>query len=462
MISPHGLERQDVVIAKERVEALLAPDSPALRDVDEVIDADGLILFSGIFDTHVHFETGTSHLDTLQNATRAAALGGTTTIIGHVRSPEGNLVAEVERQQSLVVDCPIDVAFHAIISQQDDVGKVVPALVERGVRSFKFFMPYADSGLGLDDRALYEAFEVIGRHGGVAVVHAEHPGLIAALEDALVATQRTTIPDYPASRPVETEVEAMRRALWLANRAGCPLCFAHVSSPAGLELVIERKAQRLLDANAHSGAYAECCPKYLLLNDGAYETLGGKAVVAPPLRSSEDQQALFESFLSGGVDVLGSDHSPHALEEKKGTSFLDVRAGAPGAQTFFPVLVSRVLEAASIAGTGSEHDERSRWHRRRVDPLFALQLAASYGPAKLFGLSPRKGRIAVGADADFVFVDPRIAWSVTQDWLVSNAGFSLYENRELKGRAMHTMVRGRWVLRDGELVRRVGGQYMPR
>ena len=219
----------------------------------------------------------------------------------------------------------------------------------------------------------------------------------------------------------------MRRALWLANRAGCPLCFAHVSSAAALKLVIEHKTQRLLNANAHPGAYAESCPKYLLLDDGAYETLGGKAVVAPPLRSSEDQRALFESLLSGGVDVLGSDHSPHALEEKKGTSFLDVRAGVPGAQTFFPVLVSRFLEAASIAGSGSEHSERSRWHRRRMDPLFALQRAASHGPARLFGLYPRKGRIAVGADADFVLVDPRVAWSVTQDWLVSNAGFSLYE-----------------------------------
>jgi dihydroorotase len=447
----------DILISGDKIQALIEPGT-ATRSVGtamgKVFDARGLVILSGVLDTHVHFNTGTTHRDTIQEATRAAALGGTTTILGHVRSTSGDIVGEVARQRTFVKECPIDVAFHAILTAQDDLADVVPALIKLGVRSFKLFMTYQREGLGMDDQSMYLAFKAIARAGGLPVVHAENPGMIAALEDELAADGRTAITDFPASRPVFTEVEAVRRALWLAGLARCPVCFAHISSPESLALIATEREDYRLDAGRQQPVYAESCPKYMLLNDGAYETLGGKAVVAPPLRSAGQQQALFQALLSGAIDTLGSDHSPHAAELKEAVSFLDIRPGAPGVQTMFPVILSRVLAEAGQGATVKEGSGQGS--------LWALQRTISQRPARVFDLYPRKGWLGPGADADLVFVDPGLAWNVTMDWLLTNAGFTLYEGRRLQGKAVHSMVRGSWVMRQGHLVRQAGGQYLAR
>lgn len=465
VVLPHGLAKMDILISQGRIQALVEPgvaDTGAWAQADEIVDATRLVIFSGVIDTHVHFNTGTSHLDTIHDATRAAALGGTTTIVGHVRSTQGDIVGEIARQQELIKGCPIDVAFHGILTPQDDLVKIVPALIEKGVRSFKLFMTYQREGLGMDDRSLYMAFKEVAKWGGLPLVHAENPGIIAALQEELVAVGRTSITDYPASRPVHAEVEAIRRALWLAELANSPVYFVHVSSITGLELIAREKERRSVDLTLRPPVYAESCPKYLLLNDTAYQTLGGKAVVAPPLRSLEQQQALFQALLSGAIDTLGSDHSPHSVELKYGASFLAVQAGAPGAQTFFPVILSRVLEEQGAMGNLPGIRGAANGVKGRDDALYALQSVISLRPSKIFGLYPRKGWLGPGADADLVFVNPQRDWRVTRDWLISNSGFSLYEGKQLRGKAIHSMVRGRWVMRDGQLVCESGGQYLER
>lgn len=441
----------DILISQGRIQAVLEPGLTAIDTWEvagDVFDATGLLIFPGVIDTHVHFSTSTAHMDTLQDVTRAAALGGTTTIVGYVRSTEGNIVSEIARQRDLTSACPIDVAFHAILTPQDDPERDVPALIEQGVRSFKLFMAYRKGGTGMDDQRLFETLKIVAKQGGMALVHAEDEDVIAATEAALVAAGRTHITDYPASRPVHTEVEAIRRALWLADLVSCPLYIVHVSTCEGLALITREKQRRLLDAATRRPVYAESCPKYLTLNETAYQTLGNIAKVAPPLRSAEEQQALHRAFLSGAIDAMGSDHSPHALERKQGASFLDVRASAPGAQTFFPVMLSQVLEESGDTNN--------------IDALGSLQRTLSQRPAKIFDLYPQKGRIGPGADADLVFVDLEVTWEVTGDWLVSNSGFSLYEGRQLHGKPVHSMVRGRWVMRDGQLTCESGGQYLDR
>lgn len=465
VVFPHGLTRMDILISRERVQALVEPGSAdnilSIQET-ETIDATGQIIFSGIIDTHVHFNTGTSHCDTIQEATKAAALGGTTTILGHIRSMTGDVAGEIDRQRELVQECPIDVAFHAILTAQDDLPTVVPALIKRGVRSFKLFMAYQREGLGMDDQGLYMAFRQIAESGGLPIVHAENQGMITALEAELVAAGRTAVADYPASRAVYTEVEAVRRALWLAELARSPVYFAHVSSIAALDLVAREKQRLSLDAECRRPVYAESCPKYLLLDDGAYRTLGGRAVVAPPLRNSEQRQALFRALLSGAIDALGSDHSPHPAQLKEGTTFPEIRPGAPGAQTLFPVMLSRMLEEEGAMATGAYGLQSTSESAVKEHPLWTLQRTASLCPAKILSLYPRKGWLGPAADADLVFVEPHSSWEVTMDWLTSNSGFSLYEGRQLQGRAVHSMVCGRWVMRDGHLVGEKGGQYLGR
>lgn len=446
IILPCGPTAADIAISDGRIQALLAPGSVA--QARQVVQAGGLLLLSGVIDTHVHYRTGTSHRDDIREATRGAARGGATTVLGYVRSTEGKLLEQVALQKALVPECPLDIAFHGAITSKEDWATAIPALIEQGIRSFKFYMAYQREGLGISERVLYEGFKLIARLGGVAIVHAEHPDIIEAQRDELIRAGRTRISDFGLSRPVAAETEAIRRALALAELAGCPLTIAHVSSMAGLALITEQKQRRLLNNQARPPVYAESCPQYILLNESALETMGANAIVAPPLRSPENQEGLLRALFSGAIDVLGSDHSLQAVMQKGGDSFVAVNVGAPGVQTFFPVLLSQALEE-DAAG-------------RDVHPLFALQRASSETPARVFGLYPRKGRLGVGADADIVFVDPAAQWTVTPEWEGVNAVFSLWQGRRLTGRPIHSLRRGEWLLRDGALATETGGEYLAR
>ena len=441
--------RADILIAHQRIQAVLDPTSiePQLSiEVDEIIDAEGLVIFPGLIDSHVHFATGTTHCDTLQDVTRAAAIGGITTLIGHVWSPQKDILAELKNQREQIDECPIDVTFHAILTPQEIQEETIRRVIKAGVTSFKFFMAYQDRGLGVNDQSLFQALRLVAKYGGLALIHAELGEIIRVIETELIKTGRTAIVDYPASRPAETEVEAIRRGLWLAELANCPLYIVHVSTDEGLIAIIQEKERHQHNPESRSPVYAETCPKYVLLNEEAYESLGNKAKVAPPLRSPEDQRALYLSLLSGMVDTLGSDHAPYSLELKAGKSFLDIQTGAPGVQTAFSVMLSKLLE--------EESNDKVAFK--------TLQRMMSLRPASIFGLYPRKGWIGPGADADLVLVDPNRTWRIDKDWLVSNSGFSLYEGQSVQGKPIHSLVRGRWVLRNEQLVAECGGQYIQR
>lgn len=448
VVLPNHVVELDLLLANGRIHALLEPASSQrvfpTQELD-TFDAGGLLIFPGVIDTHVHFETGSSHCDTLVDAANAAALGGTTTMLGHVSS-DTDLLKEIQRQREAVVNCPIDVAFHAIITPNQDPFEIIPELTKQGIQSFKFFMAYQNRGLGMDDTQLYEAFCAVAEVGGIALVHAEVDSMISVATQEMINRQATDFTDYSDSRPSTSEVEAIRRAIWLARQSGTSLYIVHVSTPEGLDLI--HQCRREEDAR-HPRVYAETCPKYLLLNREAYGSLQGKGVVAPPLRSIEEQADLIQAFYQGRFDALGSDHSPHALELKTGSSFLEVRPGAPGAQTFFPVMLDTVLP-------------RGDQSQVTYDKLMVLQHATAAGPAKIFNLFPKKGHIGAGADADLVFIDPNCEWRVQKHDLRSNVGYSLYEGNTLRGQPVHSMVRGRWVMRDRALVSKKGGQYLGR
>ena len=440
VVWPNRIERTEVLLAGERIVALLAPEeaSAALGNgAVERVDASGLLVLPGLIDTHVHFITGTKHVDSLPHAATGGALGGLTTLLGHVRSLDNDIVGEIARQRALVAECPIDVAFHAIIDPTDDPAEVIPQLAAVGVRSFKFFMAYRREGTGMDDAQLLAGFQQVAKAGGVALVHAEDEATIVNIERTMIAAGRTAIADYPASRPPGTEAEAIRRALYLAEVAGNALYIVHCSTAEGLRLLLEAKVRHLL--GLRPPVYVESCPQYLLLEESVYRTIGGIAKIAPPIRPESERAALYQALLAGVLDGLGSDHSPHPLSSKGDADFTQIRAGGPGVQTFVPVLLSALL--------------------REDDPCAIRQLARcmSLRPAQVFGLAPHKGEIAVGAHGDLVLVDPAVRWEIDPAWLNSNSGFSIFAHRALRGRVVHSLVRNRWVLRGGELVARGGG-----
>lgn len=445
VVWPERVGRADLLLAGERIVALLAPDeTPQMVGTAQVerVHAAGLLVLPGLIDTHVHFTTGTKHVDSLPQAAAGGALGGLTTLLGHVRSLDNDIVGEIARQRALVADCPIDVAFHAIIDPTDDVEQVIPALAAAGIRSFKFFMAYRREGTGMDDAQLLASFKQVAKVGGVALVHAEDDAAIQNIERDLAAAGRTDITDYPASRPAITEVEAIHRALHLAEMAGNALYIVHCSTAEGLCLLLKEKQRHLL--GQRPPVYVESCPQYLLLEESVYRTLGGIAKIAPPIRPESERATLYQALLAGIFDGLGSDHSPHPLSSKQGADFTQMRAGGPGVQSLVPVLLSALLaeDATNAGGTQA---------------IRQLARCMSRNPAQIFGLSPNKGEIAVGAHADLLLVDPASEWQIDPAWLISNSGFSVFAGRQLQGRVVHSLVRNRWVLRERELVAQGGG-----
>lgn len=453
IVLPQGLRQLDLYLSDGCIRAV-AHQGVLKRELavsnKDIYDASGLLIFPGVIDTHVHFETGSQHCDTLPDVAMAAALGGTTTLLGHVSGGQRGLLSEMGRQKDLIGNCPIDVAFHAILTPHEEPEEIVPQLAKMGISSYKVFMAYQNRGLGMNEAELYRAFRAVAKVQGVVLVHAETGELITALEQELIAKGTIDIPSYPLSRPEFTEVEAIRRALWLAEVANVRLYIVHVSTVGGLEL-IHRERQRAV-LNSRPPIYSETCPKYLLLNESSYRNpaLGGKAIVAPPLRSAVQQASLRQAFWSGAVDCIGSDHSPHPHTLKTASAFPEVKAGAPGAQTFFPVMLSDALRFVA---------------QRQVDEvlppvLTVLSEAISANPARIFGLARKSGRLEPGSDADFVFVDPSAETVINDALLCSNSGFSLYPGRELKGKPVHSMVRGRWIVKDTQLAQREGGIFL--
>jgi dihydropyrimidinase len=336
--------------------------------------------------------------------------------------------------------CHVDVSFHLIISDPTPsvLGQELPALVDDGYTSFKVFMTY--EGLALADKELLEVFSTARETGALVMVHAENYDAIRFLTERLERAGKTAPKFHGTSRPIPVEREATHRAISLAELIDVPIMIVHVSNGEAMEQI--RWAQ-----NRGLRVYGETCPQYLVLTEADLEGLnmeGAKYVCSPPPRDHASQAACWDGIRSGVFQVFSSDHCPFRYDDPQGkqvprgrTSFRWVPNGIPGVETRLPILFSEGV----VKG--------------RIDLNTFVALTAT-NHAKMYGLHPRKGTIAIGADADIAIWDPEKRVAISQAMMHGGADYTPYEGLEVTGWPVSTIVRGRFVVRDGELVGPVG------
>ncbi len=428
VVSPRGTRETDIVIRDGRITRLGKAHARGRS-----VSAHGLLVLPGAIDAHVHLDlpvADTRSADDWRSGTLAAAAGGVTTVVDFtIGSAEVPLAAQIERRIAQAREAVVDYGLRAEMVgwTPNRIGELAAA-AELGVRAFKFFLAYASSGRRTPLGVLREAMRSIRDLGGVAMVHAEADELVEPLGGP-----------YPAARPAIAEEVAIAELGILSREALCPTYVAHISTAQGLAAL--RAAQR-------TGApiVGETCPHYLLLDERVYtEPDGHRFSVTPPLRSTADRTALWHSLPRHQLQAVATDHCPFTNDQKdpfrKDPGRLP--SGLPGVETLLPLLYSEGVRRGRITLRNLV------WH-------------LSEGPARAFGLWPRKGGIRVGADADLVFLDPGKTWTVRANKLHMKTGFSPYEGRALSGRVVGVLSRGTWLVRDGELCAHPGhGTFIP-
>ncbi|ARP91858.1 dihydropyrimidinase [Bordetella genomosp. 9] len=438
----------DIGIRDGRIAALARDLPPGAEE----IDAAGRWVLPGGVDAHCHLaqKTGDNSVmaDDFLSGTRSAACGGTTTVIPFAAQLKGESLAQAVRDYHAVADgkACIDYAFHMIVS--DATAQVtqeeLPALIGQGYTSFKIYMTYDD--LKLNDRQILDVLDTARRHGAMTMVHAESSDCIAWLADRMLAEGLQAPPYHALSRPPVVEREATHRAISLAELLDTPILIVHVSGPEAIEQIRWAQTRGLK-------IYAETCPQYLFLTAadlGGDALHGAKCICSPPPRDAAAQEAVWNALANGTFQVFSSDHAPFRFDGEGGkkpqgddTPFNHVPNGIPGLETRLALLFSEgVLEG-------------------RLDINTFVALTATQ-PAKLYGLAPRKGTIAIGADADIVVWDTGLPRVVRNADLHHNVDYTPYEGRTVRAWPGITLSRGRVVYRDGEFVGEAGhGQFLP-
>lgn len=439
----------DVGIAGGRIAAL----GSDLGSAPEIVDATGLLVLPGGIDSHVHISQpsgpGIVMADDFASATRSAAFGGNTMVLPFAMQQKGESLREVVKDYHRKADgqCYIDVSFHLIIADASDavLGQELPALVHDGYTSFKVFMTY--EGLALSDMEMLKVMTVARETGAMMMVHAENYDAIRFLTDRLEQAGKTGTLYHGASRPIPVEREATHRAISLAELIDVPMMIVHVSNGQARDEIARARARGLK-------IYGETCPQYLMLTEKDMDGLnmeGAKYVCSPPPRDKQSQQACWEGLQQGIFSLFSSDHCPFRYDDPHGklapkgkTSFRWVPNGIPGVETRLPILFSEGVNKGRIS----------------LNEFVAL---TATNHARTYGLYPKKGTIAVGADADIALWDPKREVTISQSLMHGGTDYTPYEGIKVTGWPVSTMVRGKFVVRDGELVGNLGGgAYVPR
>ncbi len=436
--------RADILIEGERV-ASVAPsvDVP----VDRTIDATGRYVLPGGIDVHTHLDMpcgDTTSADDFESGTIAAAFGGTTTIIDFATPTRAQTLREAWDDWSKRADgkAAIDYGFHMCITRIDaGVEQEMDDLVREGITSFKVFMAYPGT-LMLDDTGIRRALDKSRENGATICVHAENGLAIDRLvRDALAAGH--TAPRYHAeTRPAEVEAEATRRAIALAESAGAPIYFVHVSAAGALHAIRAARDRGL-------SVFAETCPQYLFLSDDCYDAPGfeaAKYVMSPPLRPKEMQERLWDGLAASALQVVATDHCPFTLAQKAAgrDDFTKIPNGAPGIESRMSLLYDGGVRTGRLS------------LNRFVD-------VTSTSPARIFGLFPAKGTIASGSDADLVVFDPGRRTTLSASTHHMRVDYNPYEGRQVTGAADMVLSRGTVIVENGKFVGKAGwGRFVRR
>jgi dihydropyrimidinase len=451
------IKNGSVVSAEKTFAADVFIDGGAIKEVrpgipaepgHEVLDASGMLLLPGGIDAHTHLDMpfgGTTSSDDFETGTRAAAIGGTTTLVDFAIQARGTKMRDAldtwwKKAESKAC---IDYGLHMIVTDLPEAGlEDMDDMVREGVASFKLFMAYPNV-LMVDDATIFRALQQTSKNGALICMHAENGSVIDVMVRQALAEGKTAPIHHALTRPTLAEAEAVHRAIALAEMAGVPIYIVHLSSEDALNQVREARDRGL-------PAFAETCPQYLLLSIDNMNLPGfesAKYVFTPPLREKQNLPKLWDGLKTDNLQVVSTDHCPFCFEDQKALGkddFTKIPNGGPGIENRLQLLHHYGVNAGKIS-------------------LNRFVEITSTAPARIFGMYPKKGAIAPGSDADIVVWDPKAEHLISAKTHHMRVDYSMFEGFKVQGNARQVFSRGELIVDKGEYIGRVGrGQYLRR
>ena len=425
IVTPDSVFEGSIAIKDGKV--LAVGDLEAMPLAAELFDAAGMHILPGAIDDHVHFrDPGYPHKEDWESGTAAAAFGGVTCVFDMPNTipPTANGEILAAKHAIAASKAHIDFGLYGLLG--DTTIATVPELIAVGVIGFKLYMgntfgkiPSPDTG------ATLECFEVAAATGKRVSLHAENNDIMERRQKRLMAAGRKDQWAHLAARPNVVAIEAVSRAAILAEWTGARIHVLHISTADELRPLREAKA-RGVDITG------ETCPHYLLLSTDDYNRVPGIIAVNPPVREKQNQQPIFDALIDGTIDVIATDHAPHAYEEKTRNDIWTVDCGFPGVETQMPLMLTQV-------------------NAGRMSITDYVRMSA-YNPARIWGLYPRKGALLPGSDADIAIVDLGRDHTIRDAETQSRSKVSPWDGYRVKGLPIHTLVRGRFVMKDRKLI----------
>ena len=443
VVSGRGTRRADVLVENEKILQVGRTLSDPLA---RAIDVTGKLLMPGFIDAHTHFDLdvcNTTTADDFDSGTKSAIRGGTTTIVDFACPNKGESLHHGLDLWHRKADgkCWCDYGFHMTIDDWNaEIEKEIDDMYAAGISSFKMYMTYPAMMIG--DEAMYKALKKLKEQGGICGVHCENSGVINALIEEKKAAGEMGVSSHPETRPDFLEAEAVSRLLRIAQAVDIPVVIVHLTNAATLAEVTaaRRRGQKV---------YVETCPQYLVLDDSVYYnedfSRAARYVCAPPLRKPEDCRALWAGLRKGDIQTISTDHCAFTLAQKDAGrgDFTKIPGGLPGVEARGELVYSFGVTTRKIS-------------------LATMCKVLSENPAKLYGMFPRKGVIAPGADADIVVYDPQADHILRAEDMVSRAGYTPYEGFVTHGSVSQVWLRGKLMVENGHVIGEQEGQYIVR
>lgn len=443
VVSGKGTKKADILIDGEKIaqvgRSLVCPEA-------RIMDVSGMLLMPGFIDAHTHFDLdvcNTTTADDFASGSRAALRGGTTMVIDFACPNKGETLRhglELWHQKADGSSC-CDYGFHMTIDDWNkDIEREIDDMYAAGISSFKMYMTYPAMMIG--DELMYRALKKLKEKGGICGVHCENSGVINALIKEKKAQGEMGVGSHPRTRPAALEAEAVARLLRIAQVVDIPVVIVHLTNEGSLREVeaARKRGQKV---------YVETCPQYLLLDESVYDnedySRAARYVCAPPLRTAEDQKALWRALRRGEIQTVSTDHCSFTLEQKEAgrDDFTKIPGGVPGVETRGELIYTYGVTTRRIS-------------------LATMCKVLSENPAKLYGCYPRKGVLRPGSDADIVVYDPQADHVIRAEDMVGKAGYTPYEGFVTRGSIAQVWLRGHPVVDHGAVLSGGEGKYIVR